>query len=172
MKAIVAGDARKQLSRELEQIFERHCDLVYRTAYALTGSKEDAEDILQTIFMRLLASEVAPDLSRTPERYLYRAAFNLSLNVNRHKKREVLTDQIETFDNRRAANPLTAEEMLDRRLHEAIAGLNPAAAQILILRYTHDYSLLDIARMLGTTRGTVAVSLFRSRRSLRKRLLA
>ena len=61
--------------------------------------------------------------------------------------------------------------VLERRLRAAIALLNPAAAQIVILRYVHDYDLAEIARMLGTTRSTVAVSLFRSRSHLRKHLL-
>jgi hypothetical protein len=61
LNGIVADDARNKLSRDLERIFEQQCDLVFRTAYALTGSTADAEDIVQTIFMRLLASEVPPD---------------------------------------------------------------------------------------------------------------
>jgi RNA polymerase sigma factor (sigma-70 family) len=79
----------------------------------------------------------------------------------------VLTDNIELLDQRMGASGLTADE-LDRRLHEAIAELNPAATQILILRYVHNYSLADIARLMGTTRSTVAVSLFRSRARLKK----
>lgn len=79
----------------------------------------------------------------------------------------MLTDNIELLDQRMGASGLTADE-LDRRLHEAIAELNPAATQILILRYVHNYSLADIARLMGTTRSTVAVSLFRSRARLKK----
>jgi RNA polymerase sigma-70 factor, ECF subfamily len=172
LKGIVANDACNKLSRDLERIFEQHGDLVFRTAYALTGSTADAEDIVQTIFMRLLASEVPPDLSTAPERYLYRAAFNLSLNAIRKKKREVLTGDIEKIDKRSTAGPGTTEEIFDRRLHDAITRLNPAAAQILILRYVHDYSLAAIAKMLGTTHGTVAVSLFRSRLRLKRILSA
>jgi RNA polymerase sigma-70 factor, ECF subfamily len=158
---------RGEFALELEKIFEQHYQFVYRTAYTLTGSAEDAEDITQTIFMRLLAREFPPDLQRNPEPYLYRAAFNLSLNTIRQRKRHVLTDNIELLDQRMGASGLTADE-LDRRLHEAIAELNPAATQILILRYVHNYSLADIARLMGTTRSTVAVSLFRSRARLKK----
>jgi RNA polymerase sigma-70 factor, ECF subfamily len=160
LNGIVADDARNKLSRDLERIFEQQSELVFRTAFALTGSTADAEDIVQTIFMRLLASEVPPDLSAAPERYLYRAAFNLSLNAIRNKKREVLMDDIEKVDKRSTAAPGTTDEIVDQRLHDAIARLNPAAAQILILRYVHEYSLSAIARMLGTTRGTVAVACF------------
>jgi RNA polymerase sigma-70 factor (ECF subfamily) len=158
---------RDQFALELERVFEQHYQFVYRTAYILTGSVADAEDITQTIFMRLLAREFPPDLQRNPEPYLYRAAFNLSLNTIRQRKRHVLTDNIELLDQRMGASGLTADE-LDRRLHEAIAELNPAATQILILRYVHNYSLADIARLMGTTRSTVAVSLFRSRARLKK----
>jgi RNA polymerase sigma factor (sigma-70 family) len=79
----------------------------------------------------------------------------------------VLTDNIELIDQRAVSGSVSGEE-LDRRLHEAIEKLNPAAAQILILRYVHNYSLAGIARVMGTTRSTVAVSLFRSRARLKK----
>lgn len=154
------GEAPKQLSQQLEWIFDRHYELIYRTAYTLTGSAADAEDIVQTIFVRLLNRELPLDLSTTPERYLYRAAFNLSLNTIRDKKREVLTDDLEVFETTCATGDGSAGDLaLDQALREAIATLNPAAAQVVILRYAHDYSLADIARMLGTTRSTVAVSL-------------
>src|SRR5581483_10063817 len=165
------GEAPKQLSRQLERIFDRHYELIYRTAYSVTGSAADAEDIVQTIFLRLLNRELPPDLSTAPERYLYRAAFNLSLNTIRDKKREVLTDDMEIFDTSYdTRNPGAEDLALDRALREAIAMLHPAAAQVVILRYVHDYSLADIARMMGTTRSTVAVSLFRSRSRLKKYL--
>jgi RNA polymerase sigma factor (sigma-70 family) len=171
LKAIVMGDPPRQLSQQLEEIFHRHYELIYRTAYCLTGSPADAEDIVQTIFVRLLNRELPPDLSTSPERYLYRAAFNLSLNTIRDKKRQVLTDNLETLDCIYTPSHTNTEDvLLDRRLRAAIALLNPAAAQIVILRYVHDYGLAEIARMLGTTRSTVAVSLFRSRSRLRKHL--
>jgi len=169
LKAIVMGDTPSQLSQQLERIFDQHYELMYRTAYSLTGSAADAEDIVQTIFVRLLNRQLPPDLSATPERYLYRATFNLSLNAIRDKKRQILTGNMEAFDTGYSPSDASAEDLLlERRLHAAIAALHPAAAQIVILRYVHDYSLSDIARMLGTTRSTVAVSLFRSRARLRK----
>jgi RNA polymerase sigma-70 factor (ECF subfamily) len=167
------GEAPKQLSQQLERIFDRHYELIYHTAYSLTGSAADAEDIVQTIFVRLLNRELPPDLSTAPERYLYRAAFNLSLNTIRDKKREVLTDNLEVLDTTVCDTTGAASEeelAADQDLRDAIALLHPAAAQAVILRYVHDYSLADIARMLGTTRSTVAVSLYRSRSRLRKYL--
>jgi len=166
------GESPKQLPQQLERIFERHYELMFRTAYSLTGSAADAEDVVQTIFVRLLNRELPPDLSTAPERYLYRATFNLSLNTIRDKKREVLTDNMEAFDSADDTGDASEDAALDQALHQALRVLHPAAAQIVILRYVHDYSLADIAGMLGTTRSTVAVSLFRSRSRLKKYLSA
>ena len=153
---------------ELEELFEKQHRLVYRTAYSLTGSVQDAEDVLQTVFLRLLARSVPPDLSKDPEPYLYRAEFNLSMDVLRSRQRLKPADDSKIVE-KAADNPEEVDE-IERHLHAAIAQLSPAGAQIVILRYIHSKNEADIARIMGTTRSTVAVSLFRSRRRLRKLL--
>lgn len=60
----------------LETLFQAHHDRVFRTAHRITGSAADAEDVLQTIFLRLLKSEDTLDLSPNPEAYLSRAAID------------------------------------------------------------------------------------------------
>jgi RNA polymerase sigma-70 factor (ECF subfamily) len=170
--ATVTNIHRNPWAEELEQVFEQHYQLVYRTAYSLTGSAQDAEDVLQTIFLRLLARETHPDLKKDPEPYLYRAAFNLSMDVIRSRQRQVLTNDVAPFDIPVAPTSSDESDEMDRRLHQAIADLNPASAQIVILRYVHGKSLSEIAKLLGTTRGTVAVSLFRSRARLKKLMQA
>jgi RNA polymerase sigma factor (sigma-70 family) len=57
-------------------------------------------------------------------------------------------------------------------LYEAIAKLKPKSAEILILRYVHNKSDAEIARMLGVSRGTIALRLFRSRARLKQLLRA
>jgi RNA polymerase sigma-70 factor (ECF subfamily) len=57
-----------------------------------------------------------------------------------------------------------------RALLDAIAQLKPRAVEILILHYEHDYSDAQIARMLSTSRGTIAVTLYRTRARLKKLL--
>ena len=59
-------------------------------------------------------------------------------------------------------------DQIHRRLYEAIAQLNPEAANILILRYLHNFSDADIAKMLGTSRTAMAVRLFRVRARLKQ----
>jgi RNA polymerase sigma-70 factor (ECF subfamily) len=159
---------RKASTQEFDPIFREHYQLVYRTAFSVTGTPEDADDVVQTIFLRLLGRESPPDLKKNPKGYFYRAALNLSLNTVRLRKRQILVGDSEIFDRAVYATDADPQEKMDMRLWEAIAELHPSAAEMLVLRYVHGYSIRDIAKLLGTTSSTVAVSLFRSRARLKK----
>src|ERR1051325_3308861 len=87
----------RPLAEDFERLFREHSGLIYRTARRVTGSPDDAEDVLQTIFLRLLRREIPPDLQKNPKGYLYRAAVNLSLDVVRSRQRHVLTHDPECF---------------------------------------------------------------------------
>jgi len=165
--AVRHGEA---LPQELEELFLEHCQMVHRTAYAITGHRQDAEDVLQSIFVKLLQRGLTPEVRQHPAQYLHRAAVNLSLNVLRTRKRRRLVGGIDTLEIPAAGD--TREEMRERderheRLMEAISSLKPRALEILLLHYKHDYSDAQIAALLGTSRGTIAVALFRIRARLR-----
>jgi RNA polymerase sigma-70 factor (ECF subfamily) len=166
----VLSDNDKVLDPEFERVFREFHEFVYRTAYGVTGRAEDAEDVVQTVFLRLLRREVPPDLQKNPKAYFYRAAFNTALSVLRSRRRRRLAVQ----DTEALAVPPAAastpelSEELEQKLAGAIARLTPESAQILILRYVHGCDLAEIAKLVGTTRSTVAVSLFRSRARLKK----
>ena len=157
------------LDQEFEEIFRELYQMAYCTAYGVTGNAEDAEDVVQTVFLRMIRRGYPPDFKKHPKAYLYRAVVNESLNSIRYRKRFVLTDDAECFE---APQPngtgLESVDEIHRRLYQAVAELKPDAAHILILRYVHQYSDAEIAKLLGTTRGTIAVSLYRSRARLRK----
>src|SRR5438105_12140731 len=66
---------------ELERAFRAHHRLVFRTAYRITGNAGDAEDVLQTVFLRLLRRSRSASPLESPESYLRRAAINAALDV-------------------------------------------------------------------------------------------
>ena len=159
------------LTSELEDLFRDHHKLIYRTAYSVTGSKPDAEDVLQVIFLRLLRRSLPPDLQRNPAGYLYRAAVNVSLDTVRSRNRRKTTNGVERV--LVAVQPTVEESPEDearRRLREVVAQLKPRAVEILVLRYVHGKTDAEIAKMLGTSRGVIAVTLFRARARLKKLL--
>jgi RNA polymerase sigma-70 factor (ECF subfamily) len=161
------------LPEDLEKLFQEHSRLVYRTAFAITGSRHDAEDVLQSVFVKLLQRGLPADVSQNPAPYLHRAAVNLSLNVLRNRKRRRLVDGVELLE-----IPATAENASDdarerdeyERLTQAMTRLSPRALEILLLFYKHDYSNAQIAEKLGTSPSVIAVTLFRIRARLRRLL--
>jgi RNA polymerase sigma-70 factor (ECF subfamily) len=168
MSVVTAFMVKKPLTdSEFDQLFREHYRMVYRTAFSVVRNEEDAEDVLQTIFMGLLRRKFPPDLKKNPKAYLYRAALNRSLDIIRSRRRHVIPAEAARLESAESSDWEFAEES-ERRLYEAIAQLHPTAVQILMLRYVHNHSVAEIASLLGTTRSTVAVSLFRSRGRLLK----
>jgi RNA polymerase sigma-70 factor (ECF subfamily) len=153
--------------QELEQLFRDHYSMLYRTAYSILDNPVDAEDVPQTIFVQLLRKGASRDLLKNPKAYLYRAAVNASLNIIRSRRRQALESRDELPDIPTIPADTSVEDT-HRRLAEALAELAPDAAQMLILRYVHNYSDADIARLLGKSRGLIAMKLFRTRLRLRK----
>jgi RNA polymerase sigma-70 factor (ECF subfamily) len=149
-------------------MFREHYPMLYRTAYSLLDNAADAEDVPQTIFLRLLRSGLPADMERNPAGYLYRAAVNASISIIRSRKHQSRPDELERVEAPPGAFNLDVAEDAHRRVAEALADLAPASAQILILRYLHDYSDADIAKVLGTSRGAIAVRLVRLRARLKK----
>jgi RNA polymerase sigma-70 factor (ECF subfamily) len=156
------------LEHEFEDIFREHHHMVYRTAHGVIGNPTDAEDIVQTIFLRLLARGVSSDIKKNPRGYLYRAAVNESLNLIRSRKRLILVADQGRIEAQSAPEACDAAEEIHSRLYEGVAQLGSSLAEILILRYVHNYSDSEIAKLLGKSRGTIAVNLYRARARLRK----
>jgi RNA polymerase sigma factor (sigma-70 family) len=165
----VLNDKEKTVDPEFERIFREFHAFVYRTAYGVTGRPEDAEDVAQTVFLRLFRQGIPSDLQRNPKAYFYRAAFNASLSVLRsRRRRRALDHDVEALPVPEPASDSEISEGLHQQLEEAMEHLTPQSSQILILRYVHGCDLAEIARIVGTTRSTVAVSLFRSRVRLKR----
>ena len=157
------------LQSEFEQLFREHSQMLYRTAYSLLDNGPDAEDVLQTVFLRLLRGGLPSEFQRNPKGYLYRAAVNLSLDAIRSRKRTSFAGE-----KYRPEAPLETDfiEESHRRLAEALAELDPQATQILVLKYVHSYKDAEIARVLGTSRGAIAMRLLRWRSRLKELMRA
>ena len=161
----VAG---RPLPEDFERIFNENHALVYRVAYRITGNNEDAEDVLQTLFLRLLRREVLPDMDRNPRAYMHRAAINIALDIVKLRARTVSGANLEEHQQRTAQPERMPAFRIQDWLREALGELNPKAAEIFILKHVEGYDNAEIAKMLGTSRGTVAVLLFRARARLKK----
>jgi len=74
----------------LDDVFREHSRLIYRAAYSVTACREDAEDVVQALFLQLWRRGLPSGFGKNPRGYLYRAAINLALNVVRARRRQPL----------------------------------------------------------------------------------
>jgi RNA polymerase sigma factor (sigma-70 family) len=150
---------------ELERAFDHHHQMVFRAAYRITGNAADAEDVLQTVFLRLSARDGGtPDVTNV-EGYLHRAAVNASLNLlERHSRRNVPLES--------APEPHARQDQRDLRdvLRRAIATLGGRTAEMFALRFIEGYENPEIAEMFGVSQVVVAVTLHRARKQLQKEI--
>ena len=163
MAATVQRTNARALPEDFERIFREHHRLVYRAAYRITGNAEDAEDVLQTLFLRLLRRERPLDVQANPKGYLHRAAVNIALDVIKLRKRNVPPDESIAMDPRTSEATETQQVLL-----AALAELSPKLAEMFVLKYVEGYDNHEIAKLVGTSRGAVAVMLFRARARLKK----
>src|SRR6266481_7799987 len=73
--------------QEFEELFCKYRQLVYRAAYTVTGRRQDAQDVLQTLFLRLLDQGFNQEFIKNPAAYLYQTAVNEARQMFRARKR-------------------------------------------------------------------------------------
>jgi RNA polymerase sigma-70 factor (ECF subfamily) len=148
-----------------------HLDRLYRAAWALCGSREDAEDLVQDTYARVLAR---PRLIRHEDDlgYLLRALRNTFLNKRRSESRRVrsapLPDELDLMADPQAVLPETA--LAAGEVYAAISALPEDFRDVLIAVDVVGLSYKETARALRTREGTVMSRLYRARRQVVRRV--
>ena len=164
-----------QPASELETLFQAYHGRVFRTAQRITGSAADAEDVLQTVFLRLVKGQEDYDWSQNPEAYLSRAAINASLDLLRSRARAkaVAMDESEidsipsTYHNPELVH---ADREFQTLVRQAVSRLGKTAGEMFVLRYYEGFDNKEIAVLLKTSPLVVGVVLHRARTKLRKEI--
>ena len=161
-------------SSEIEDVFRAHYANAFRAAYRITGSHSDAEDVLQTLFLRLLRRGPGSESVSNLGGYVYRAAINASLDVLRSRREGQCIPLQEDLHVVVKGSP---ERLLESKetqvwLRGALATMNPRWAEIFVLRYFDELDNREIARRLQISRASVAVTLHRVRRLLEREFQA
>jgi len=172
------ADARASDTSSLEILFRTHHDRVFRTAYRVTGSATDAEDVLQTVFLRVARGPEAAEAADNAEAYFARAAINASLDLLRSRKRAkaIAFDDVEdrasvaAFGSTRNPETRHEDDELRKLIREAVSKLGSTAGQMFALRYFEGYGNGEIAHVMNTSPLVVGVTLHRARARLRKEI--
>ena len=175
VEALTQPSTTPDLRDRLEGLFQRYHKQVFLSAHRITGNAMDAEDALQTVFMRLLRRSGGAELTDDLGSYLHRAAVNAALDIMRSKRSSHATplddpDAIEAASAGEAVERNVRDREIRERVRDALGRLSPSTAEVFALRYFEGYGNHEIARMLGTTRSTVGVMLHRARHRLKNEI--
>jgi RNA polymerase sigma-70 factor, ECF subfamily len=147
-----------------------HLDALYRAAWALCGSREDAEDLVQETFTRVLAR---PRVIRGDERgYLMRALRNTFYSRLRTASRRPQTgptlDDVQPADTRSTHQPQRAAEVGE--ILEAIARLPEDFRMTIVAVDILGLSYAEAAKALDAREATITTRLYRARQRISKEL--
>jgi RNA polymerase sigma-70 factor, ECF subfamily len=145
-----------------------HMDRLYRAAWALCGSREEAEDLVQETYARVLAK---PRWLRSEDDlgYLLRALRNTFLVRKRTERRRPRTEPFsEEFEPAGGSSP--EAELETREVFAAIAALSPDFRDVLVAVDVAGLSYDEAARALRIANGTVMSRLYRARQQVARAL--
>jgi RNA polymerase sigma-70 factor (ECF subfamily) len=144
------------------ELYSRHYDAVFRAALRVTGNPADAEDVLQTVFLRVLAQGDGVEAAPLPAAYFRRAAVNAAVDLLR--RRAVHAES--AYDDRAPHAAVQPPSLLKEQLRRAIATLDSEDAALFLLRHVEGLSNDELAGMFQLEKNNVAVRLHRIRHRL------
>jgi RNA polymerase sigma-70 factor (ECF subfamily) len=158
-----------------------HLSRLYRLAYRLTGSRENAEDLVQSLLVRLLRQDARLAEVESLGPWLARALYHLYVDdVRRGSRSPTLLRSDSVDDETLSAIPDDSAEtpeqsserrLIRRRLIAALAQLTPEQRALIAWHDMEGYTLDELATVLDVPVGTLKSRLHRGRAQLR-RLLA
>ena len=152
----------------IEKLYWRHAPDLLRLATGVTGSRDDAEDVVQDVFVGLPRALRHYVESGHFRQWLRRVTARVALSRLRTASRKHEVDLAAVTD--QSVNP-EAETIPDRlALEQAINALPDSLRTVFVLREIEHYSHTEIAEMLGIRRGTSEIRLYRAIRILRELL--
>lgn len=136
---------------------------MYRIAFRIVRQSSDAEEVRQTILLRMLqCPEVLPQAKRIGA-WIRRCVVNESISLLRKRRRQ---SQLDVFD----AHVIPSTERNDdvERLQTLLAELEPRQRALLALRFDENFTVRQIAEVMETPRSTIHENLQSAIESLRK----
>ncbi len=144
---------------EFEAIYERNKDTVFRIAFTYMKNRQESEDVLQEVFLKLYTAEPVFDSKEHERRWLIRVTVNLCKN------------RLKLFWNTKRCSLDEIGELADRQddreIIAAVLGLPEKYRSVVYLHYVEGYRCREIAELLSLKESTVKMRLKRGRELLK-----
>jgi RNA polymerase sigma factor (sigma-70 family) len=168
----------KDRAERITNLTKQHGRMVFATAYRILGNAEDAEDVLQDVFLKVLGkwrSPLNPDKVRDWGAYLRVTATRSAVDALKRKRKFRTTtnvEWIEQIEDPLGENPRRTAMRRQQadQLRKALRALPKRESRIFALRHFEEFSYEQIAQHLGSSVNSVGVILHRTHQRLRKLL--
>lgn len=147
---------------------------LFRFAFRLLGSSEEAKDVVQEVFIKVWNGRDQMESIDNMEAWCMRITRNLSLDKIRSRQRKATDPIEESFDIQNdTRTPYEAAENNEnmQRINQLIASLPEKQRQVMHLRDIEGYSYNEICEILELDMNQVKVNLFRARNAVREKFI-
>jgi RNA polymerase sigma-70 factor (ECF subfamily) len=162
------------------ELWTRHSNKAFKTAYRITGNRDDAEDAFQDAWMKAYVHLNTFDGRAQFSTWLTRIAINSSLMILRTKRAHPETSMEirdgdtwqhwEIVDQMKNAEELYAAHERLERLRQTISRLQPSLRNVLEIHHSDDSSLKEVSEFAGISVAATKSRLSRAKKTLRKLL--
>jgi RNA polymerase sigma-70 factor, ECF subfamily len=162
-----------------QSLVERHSKYVFHVAYRLTGSSQDAEDVVQETFLKAYRQLSRFEARADFRTWLHRIAVNCSIDyIRARRSREIGHDVADLEDAAAdvslgaapAPDRLALSAEIDERVREALGGLTAMERAAFMLRHVEGRPIREVAAALGLKTEAAKNSIFRAVRKMRAAL--
>ena len=157
------GESPMPTREEFIQLAQRHMDTVFRLAFSCLKSQSDADDVTQTVLLRLYETKKVFDSDAHVKYWLIRVTLNECKKIWRSPWRKV-----------EELTGIPQQETLDRSVYsdllEAIMALDRKYRTVIFLYYYEGYTVAQTAKLLGLPQSTVGTQLKRAKERLKQYL--
>lgn len=165
--AIKTGD-----EKAFDQLFRTWYEPLVRYAFSFTdGDADDAEDLVQQVFVQYWQQRETIDFQHSVKSYLYKMTHNLALNRSRSQKVRGRFVEHQTRQMAHETEPPTDVGELEKRFHEVLENLPPQCRAVFELSRFEELKYREIGDHLGISVKTVETHISKALRILRRELV-
>lgn len=149
---------------DFERVYDRYADMLYRLAFSHLQSREDAEDVIQEVFVKYLGATSAFKDAEHEQAWFIRVTVNACYDFLRKKKYRlhVSLDEIE--------ETVAKEEDALSDVSQMLSGIPPKYKTVMLLYYFEGYSVEEISQILKLSKSAVKMRLSRGRELLKEQM--
>ncbi len=163
-----------------QSLVERHSKYVFHVAYRLTGSSQDAEDVVQETFLKAYRQLSRFEARADFRTWLHRITVNCSIDYIRARRSREIGQDVSDLEDAAAADPtagaapspdrLAMSGQINDRVREALEGLTKMERAAFMLRHVEGRPIREVAAALGLKTEATKNSIFRAVRKMRAAL--